>query len=160
MHSRRHCFFFSIATALRVQSARWMWLSSPVSPRCCRVWCVYIAGLPLATRLFLLSADAGISAVYVRPSGLQDRSCGSVMVPASRRLSKLTALGKKKCWKSSVTYFTLSSPSSLTETLSGHIQMEPENISFPRTVDWHILCSVLLSSSASSLCCPFKLCVS
>ena len=74
-------FFFSIAATLRVQSARWMWRSSPVSPCCRRVWCV--AGLPLATHLFLLSAEAGISAVYVRPSGLQDRRRTLVMVPAS-----------------------------------------------------------------------------
>ena len=33
-------FFFSIAATLRVQSARWMWLSSPVPPCCPRVWCV------------------------------------------------------------------------------------------------------------------------
>ena len=33
-------FFFSIATTLKVQSARWMWLSSPVPPCCRRVWCV------------------------------------------------------------------------------------------------------------------------
>ena len=37
----------------------------------------------MATHLFLLSADLGISAVHVRPSGLQDRSCMLVMVPAS-----------------------------------------------------------------------------
>ena len=46
-----------------------MWLSSPVPPCYRRVWCV--AGLPLATHLFLLSAEVGSSAVYVRPSGLQ-----------------------------------------------------------------------------------------
>ena len=66
---------------LRVLFARWRWPSFPIPPCWRRVWCV--AGLPLATRLFLLSAEAGISAVYVRPSGLQDRSCGLVMVPAS-----------------------------------------------------------------------------
>ena len=31
-------FFFSIIATLRVQSARWRWLSSPVPPCCCRVW--------------------------------------------------------------------------------------------------------------------------
>ena len=40
-----------------------MWPSFPVPPCCRRVWCV--AGLPLATRLLLLSAEVGISAVYV-----------------------------------------------------------------------------------------------
>jgi len=74
-------FFFLIAATLRVQSARWMWPSSPVPPCCCRVWCV--AGLLVATRLFFLSAGVGISAVYVRLSGLQDCSCRLVMVPAS-----------------------------------------------------------------------------
>ena len=39
--------------------------------------------LPLATHLFLLSADVGICAIYVRPSGLQDRISILVMVPAS-----------------------------------------------------------------------------
>ena len=59
-------FFFPIAATLRVQSARLMSLSSPV-PLCCRiVWCV--TGLPLATHLVLLSAEVGISAVYVRPN--------------------------------------------------------------------------------------------
>ena len=49
---------------------------------CCRrVWCV--AGLLLASRLFLLSAEVDSSAVNVRPSGLQDNSCMLVMVPAS-----------------------------------------------------------------------------
>ena len=42
-----------------------------------------IAGLLLATRLFLLSAEVGISAVYVRPSGLKYPCCSLVMVPAS-----------------------------------------------------------------------------
>ena len=46
-------------------------LNSPVPPCCRRVWCV--AGLPLATRLFLLSEEVAISAVHVQPSGLQDR---------------------------------------------------------------------------------------
>ena len=50
---------------------------SPVPPCCHIVWCV--AGLLLATRLFLLSAEVGISVVYVRPSGLQDHSCRLVM---------------------------------------------------------------------------------
>ena len=36
----------------------------------------------LATHLFLLSAETGITAVYVRPSGLQFRNCRLVMVPA------------------------------------------------------------------------------
>ena len=47
--------------------------------RCSNHW----AGLLLATHLFLLSAEVGIFAVYVRPSGLQDHSCILVMVPAS-----------------------------------------------------------------------------
>ena len=55
-----------------------MWLSSPVPPCHRRVWCV--TGLLLAARLFLLSAEMCISAVHVQPSGLQDRSCGLVMV--------------------------------------------------------------------------------
>ena len=42
--------FFWIAATLRVQFARWMWPSSPVPPRCRRVWCV--AGLLLATDTF------------------------------------------------------------------------------------------------------------
>ena len=65
----------------RVQSARWLWPSSPVPPCCPRVWCV--AGLALATRLILLSAEAGLSAVCFWPSGLRDSSCRLVMVPAS-----------------------------------------------------------------------------
>ena len=73
--------FFSIIATLRFQSARWMWLSFPVPPCCHRVWCV--TGLLLATHLFLLSAEVGISAVYVRPPGHQDHSCRLVMVPAS-----------------------------------------------------------------------------
>ena len=44
---------------LRFQSARWMWLSSPVSPCCRGVWCV--AGLLLATHFVLLCTEAGIS---------------------------------------------------------------------------------------------------
>ena len=65
----------------RDQSARWMWPSSPVPPCCRRVWCV--AGLLLATHFVLLSAEAGTSAVHVQPSGLQDRSCRLVKMPAS-----------------------------------------------------------------------------
>ena len=38
-----------------------MWPSSPVPPCCSRVWCV--AELRLATRLFLLSAEAGICSI-------------------------------------------------------------------------------------------------
>ena len=71
----------SITTTLRVQSARWMWPSSPVPPCCCWVRCV--DGLLLATLFLLLSAEASISSVYVQPSDLQDRSCRLVMVPAS-----------------------------------------------------------------------------
>ena len=75
-------FFFSIAATLRVQSARWTWPSSPVPPCCPRVWCV--TALLLTTHFFLLlSAEVDISAVNVRPSGLQDCSCTLVMVPAS-----------------------------------------------------------------------------
>ena len=74
-------FFFSITATLKVQSARWMWPSSPVPPFCLRVWCV--AGLLLATHFVLLPAEAGISAVHVQLSGLQDCSCTLVMVPAS-----------------------------------------------------------------------------
>ena len=61
-----------------------MWPSSPVPPCCRRVWCV--AGRPLATRLFLLTAEVGISAVYVWPSGLQERSCRLVMSVLMRPL--------------------------------------------------------------------------
>ena len=43
---------------------------------------MYMAGMLLATHLFLLSAETGITAVYVRPSGLQFRNCRLVMVPA------------------------------------------------------------------------------
>ena len=46
------------------------------SSSCCRrVWCV--AGLLLATRLFLLSADVGIFALHIRPSGLQRQQLGA-----------------------------------------------------------------------------------
>ena len=65
-----------------------MWLSSPVPPCCRTVWCV--TGLPLATSLFLLSAEAGISAAYVLPSGLQDCGCRLVMAP---RLDDYVACG-------------------------------------------------------------------
>ena len=58
-----------------------MWPSSPVPPFCLRVWCV--AGLLLATHFVLLPAEAGIFAVHVQLSGLQDCSCTLVMVPAS-----------------------------------------------------------------------------
>ena len=62
-------FFFSIAATLRVQSARWMIrLSSPVFTRCRSV--LFVTGLLLATHVSLLSTEAGISAVYLRPSGL------------------------------------------------------------------------------------------
>ena len=81
IQGRTSSFFFSVAATLRVQSARWLWPSSPVPPCCCRVWCV--AGLPLATHFILLSAEAGLSAVCFWPSGLQDSSCRLVMVPAS-----------------------------------------------------------------------------
>ena len=70
----------------------------------------------LATHLFLLSAEAGISAVYVRPSGLQDRSCRLVMVPASlflnmwalsrlwpvRSFMTTTCCHRSRKWKSSL----------------------------------------------------------
>ena len=55
-----------------------MQLSSWVPPCCRRVWCV--TGLLLATHLFLLSAEVGISAVYVRPSDLQDGSCSDIVM--------------------------------------------------------------------------------
>ena len=58
-----------------------MWPSSPVPAFCLRVWCV--AGLLLAIHFVLLPAEAGISAVHVQLSGLQDCSCTLVMVPAS-----------------------------------------------------------------------------
>ena len=50
-------FFFSVTATLKVQSATWMWPSSPVPPFCLRVWCV--AGLLLATHFVLLPAEAG-----------------------------------------------------------------------------------------------------
>ena len=43
----------------------------------------YTAGLLMATHFIFLSAHAGISAVYVQPSGLQDSRSWLVMVPAS-----------------------------------------------------------------------------
>ena len=55
-------FFFSIAATLRVQSARWMWLSSPVPPCCRRVWC--ITGLLLATHNYCLAVCRSGSAAW------------------------------------------------------------------------------------------------
>ena len=69
--------FFSIAATLRVHAVCKMNVAVQLQSLAC------IAGLLLATRLFLLSAEVGISAVYVRPSGLKDPSCSLVMVPAS-----------------------------------------------------------------------------
>ena len=51
-------------------------------------------------------------------------------------------------------YLEWPSPSSLTETLSGLLQIKPQDISFPKTID--LPC---FPFSASSLCCLFKLCI-
>ena len=50
------------------------------------------------------------------------------------------------------------SPSSPTETLSGLLQIKPQNVSFPKTTDLSFFGSALPSSSASILCCLFTLC--
>ena len=52
-------FFFSITTTLRVQPARQMWPSSPVSPGSHRVWC--IAGTFTAIILSLFSSARSVS---------------------------------------------------------------------------------------------------
>ena len=57
-------------------------------------------------------------------------------------------------------YMEWPSPSSWTETLSGLIQMEPENISFPKTVDvpCFLICAAVLIHLRSLIAACFKLC--
>ena len=73
-------FFFLIAATLRVQDECGPLLQLLFAAV---EFDEYTSGLLLATRLFRLSAQTGISAVNVQPSGLQDRSGWLVMVPAS-----------------------------------------------------------------------------
>ena len=51
-------------------------------------------------------------------------------------------------------------PLPLTETLYGLLQSKPQDISFPKQQPAVFFHSQLMSSSASSLCCSFKLCIS
>ena len=75
-------FFLCIAATLRVQYARWMWLSSPDPPCCRSLVCKWIA-VGHTFFLAVCRSQHFRSPVHAQQSGLQDYSCRLVMVSAS-----------------------------------------------------------------------------